>query len=247
VHTSINGRECFHEWYHLFGRLGCRRLVYSVIARAALNMSDIQQPLTPRQGGATSNPSYLEWGPVWAGALVAIAISTILIEFGASAGLAMGEPIRPDDTVSYNFIVAGLWLLAVSVIASSAAGYIAGRMRMTMNDANENEVEFRDGIHGLTAWALSTVAVATATALFGAITAAVAAGAVDPSTANAPAELPANLQSWAANQSLIVAFATAAGSALGAAAAWFASVTGGDHRDKGISYHGVVPKMFRKN
>lgn len=205
-------------------------------------MADIEKPTPARQSGASSNPSYLEWGPVWAGALVAIAISTILIQFGASAGLAMGEPIRTDNTVSYNFIVAGLWLLVVSVVASSAAGYISGRMRMTMNDSTANEVEFRDGVHGLTAWALSTVAVALVASIAGAITSSVAVAAVSETP-----ELHANLQNWAANQGLIVAFATAAGSVLGAAAAWFASVTGGEHRDKATSYNTIVPKMFRKN
>ena len=205
-------------------------------------MADIEKPTPARQSGASSNPSYLEWGPVWAGALVAIAISTILIQFGASAGLAMGEPIRTDNTVSYNFIVAGLWLLVVSVVASSAAGYISGRMRMTMNDSTANEVEFRDGVHGLTAWALSTVAVALVASIAGAITSSVAVAAVSETP-----ELPANLQNWAANQGLIVAFATAAGSVLGAAAAWFASVTGGEHRDKATSYNTIVPRMFRKN
>ncbi|MEH6728585.1 MAG: hypothetical protein V7703_20755, partial [Hyphomicrobiales bacterium] len=141
-------------------------------------MTDIQQPTVRHYSGASPNPSYLEWGPVWAGALVAIAISTVLVQFGASAGLAMGDPIRPDNTVSYSFIVAGLWLLLVSVAASSAAGYIAGRMRMTMDDADTNEVEFRDGIHGITAWALSTVAVALVASISGSVASAIAATAV---------------------------------------------------------------------
>ncbi|MEH6741799.1 MAG: hypothetical protein V7695_25075, partial [Sulfitobacter sp.] len=41
------------------------------------------------------------------------------------------------------------------------------------------------------------------------------------------------------NQVLIIAFATAAGSALGAAAAWFASVSGGKHRDESTSYNTI--------
>lgn len=202
-------------------------------------MADIQQPTISRHAGG----SYLEWGPVWSGTLVAIAISTVLTQFGAAAGLAMGDPIRADNTLSYSFIVAGLWLLLVSVTASSAAGYISGRMRMTMNDASADEVEFRDGIHGITAWALSTVAVAFVASISGSIASAVTAAAA-PETATA--EIPANLQAWAANQALIVAFATAAGSALGAAAAWFAATSGGKHRDEATSMNVVVPKMFRK-
>lgn len=193
------------------------------------------------KGLAAGNVSYLDWGPVWAGALMAVAISVILIQFGSAAGLAMGEPIRADDTISYNFIIAGLWLLLVSVGSSAAAGYISGRMRMPLGDAVDEEVEFRDGIHGLTAWALATVGMAVAGTLAGIAASLVAAAPA----ADAP-QLSEELQVWAANQSVIIAFATAAGAALGAAAAWAASVAGGNHRDEGISLHVVVPTAFRK-
>ncbi|WP_075995403.1 hypothetical protein [Salaquimonas pukyongi] len=189
----------------------------------------------------TANTSYLEWGPVWAGALMAVAISVILIEFGSAVGLAMGEPVRADNTISYNFVAAALWLLLVSVGSSAAAGYISGRMRMPMGDAGEDEVDFRDGVHGLTAWALATVSMALAGALAG-----IAGSLVATSPAVDAPQLSENLQVWVANQSVIVAFATAAGAALGAAAAWAASVAGGNHRDNGIALHVVVPAAFRK-
>ncbi len=202
---------------------------------------NIAGPNIASHSAASPNPSYLEWGPVWAGAIVAVAISTILLQFGASAGLADGDAIRPDSTLSYNFIVAGLWVLLVSVSASAAAGYISGRMRMTMNDALPEEVEFRDGIHGVTSWALATVIVAMATALTAAIASALSTAAVS----NGP-ELSGEMQNWAANQTVIMGFATAAGSALGAAAAWFASVAGGKHRNDGTSHHVVVPSPLRR-
>jgi hypothetical protein len=34
---------------------------------------------------------------------------------------------------------------------------VAGRMRQGLNDAKPDEVEFRDGVHGLAVWALATV------------------------------------------------------------------------------------------
>lgn len=178
---------------------------------------------------------------------MAIAISTILLQFGAVAGLAMGDAIRPDNSVSYNFIVAGLWLLVVSVSSSAAAGYISGRMRMTMNDAGPDEVEFRDGIHGVTAWALATVAVAAVAAITTSIGSVVASIAVSAATQLSPDQpLSPEMQAWVSNQALIIAFATAAGSALGAAAAWAASVTGGKHRNDGTSFHVIVPSLLRK-
>lgn len=198
----------------------------------------ITQNSNPVEAEAIST-SYLEWGAVWAGAIVAIAISTVLLQFGASVGLAMGEPIRLDNTVSYNFIVAALWILLVSVSSFTASGYLAGRMRRTMKDADANEVEFLDGVHGLTAWALASVIMASIVS-FGALVAATGAVVADAST------YTPELNNWAENQRLIIAFASASGAALGAAAAWFASVTGGKHRNEATSYGVVVPKMFRK-
>ncbi|MGJ8530354.1 hypothetical protein [Maritalea sp.] len=202
-------------------------------------MAAPQQTDIVSRGAASSNTSYLEWGPVWAGAVVAIAITTILTQFGATAGLAISDPIRADNTVSYGFIAAGLWLLLVSVSSSAAAGYLAGRMRMTMNDASADEVEFRDGVHGITAWAVSTVIVAMAATLTGILTTAALVVADGP-------ELSLELQNWATNQSVIIGFATAAGAALGAAAAWFAAVAGAKHRDEGTTLNVLVPSMLRK-
>lgn len=204
-------------------------------------MADSTQSKIVSHGIASPSPSYLEWGPVWGGAIVAIAISTILAQFGATVGLAAGDPIRADNTVSYNFIAVSLWLLLVSISSSGAAGYIAGRMRMTMNDSTENEVEFRDGIHGLAAWALSTVVIVTVATISTTILAVVAA--TDPV---AVPELSVDMQNFVANQIVIVGFASASGAALGAAAAWFASITGGKHRNDGTSFNKVVPTMFRK-
>lgn len=108
-----------------------------------------------------------------------------------------------------------------------------------MNDASEDEIEFRDGVHGLTAWAVASFVMA----IIGVATATLATMAL---AITEGAELSAELQSWANNQSVIIGFATAAGSALGAAAAWFASVVGGKHRDEGTSHDVVVPSIFRK-
>lgn len=204
-------------------------------------MAEVKNEPIETHGAASSSPSYLEWSPVWAGALVSVAITVILLQFGAAVGLALGEPVRADQSVSYNFIVAALWLLLVSVAASSAAGYIAGRMRMTMNDAVANEVEFRDGIHGVTAWALASVFVG----VMSAVTTGLGALAIAGAKASVP-ELSAEMQIVAGNQATIVAFATAAGAVLGAAAAWAASIAGGKHRDEGTSINVVVPGMFRK-
>jgi hypothetical protein len=63
-----------------------------------------------------------------------------------------------------------LYLILVALTAYALGGYIAGRMRNRVNAAGAEEVEFRDGTHGLLVWALATlltalVAFATAQAV----------------------------------------------------------------------------------
>lgn len=90
-----------------------------------------------------SDGSYLEWGPVWGGGAVAVALSLVLMQFGAGIGLSVGDPVLESGAVSWNVLAAGLWTVWVALVASAAGGYIAGRMRQRWQDATEQEVEFR--------------------------------------------------------------------------------------------------------
>lgn len=184
--------------------------------------------------------SYLEWGAILGGTAVAGAISMVLLQFGSAIGLAAGSTVLEDGSTSWNVLGAGLWMVLVAVSSSAAGGYIAGRMRSRRGDATEVEVEFRDGTHGLVTWGTSTIAVGS---LVGGLTALSVIGA---SASGQQAEMTAAMVRALANVSTIFAFATAAGSALGAAAAWFAAILGATHRDQGLSVHEVVPKVFRR-
>ncbi|MCI5077762.1 hypothetical protein [Oricola sp.] len=189
-------------------------------------------PVAPAAG------SYLEWGPVFGGAVVALGISMLLTQFGAGVGLSAAADATLDGGgVSWNVLIAGLWVILVALASASAGGYIAGRMRTRAYDADANEVEFRDGVQGLVVWGISGVfammAVSVMTALAG------LGAALDAE--NASAEMLAN----AASAGIVFNFASAAGSALAAAGAWFAATTGGSHRDEAIAIHGVVPAYLR--
>lgn len=184
--------------------------------------------------------SYLEWGAVWGGGVVAIATSTVLGQFGSTGGLALGEPMLANGEPSWQVLVASLWLFVMALASSAGGGYIAGRMRSRWNDASKNEVEFRDGVHGLAVWAVSTIVVAA----FAAIAATLAALGVE---ADATAtDLPANVVEYTQTITLVYGFATAAASALGAGAAWWFASLGGSHRDEGIDVHLLTPGFLRR-
>jgi hypothetical protein len=128
---------------------------------------------------------FLHWTPIIAGALVASALFIILITFGSAIGLSVASTSPTwRDTSSTFVLLSGLFLLLTALVSFGFGGYIAGRLRRTWNPAAHNDwVEFRDGAHGLTSWALGVV--------IGALIATAVAAAVSSRTAPttaAPAE-----------------------------------------------------------
>ncbi|WP_417417905.1 hypothetical protein [Hoeflea sp.] len=183
--------------------------------------------------------SYLEWGAVWGGSVVAIATSTVLGQFGGTAGLALGDPMLANGEPSWQVVVASLWLFLTALASSAGGGYIAGRMRSRWGDAAKTEVEFRDGVHGLSVWAVSTIAVAAAAA-FGATLSGIG---VDTGTGE---DIPANVVEYTRTLAVVYGFAAGAAAALGAGAAWWFASLGGSHRDEGTDVNLLTPRFLRR-
>ena len=108
----------------------------------------------PTPGGPLS---YIHWGPGIAGAIVAAATSFVLMSFASAVGLIVASPSPTwRDTSVWLAILSGVWIVVVAIASFALGGYIAGRVRSTWN-ASEDEVEFRDGVHGLIAWGLGVM------------------------------------------------------------------------------------------
>jgi hypothetical protein len=114
-------------------------------------MVDVVAPARP-------GTSYVEWGAVVAGALAASAISFVLLTAGAAIGLSLVSPYESESYGRLAASVAVFWATAVPILSFLVGGYIAGRMRSAWEAAASDEVQFRDGIHGLLVWSLSVVA-----------------------------------------------------------------------------------------
>ena len=107
---------------------------------------------------AIRGPTYLHWSPIFAGAIVAAAVSFVLISFGSGIGLAVASPSSSwRDTSSVLALLGGLWLLLTSLAAFGLGGYLAGHLREILSAAPPDAVEFRDGIHGLLVWGLAII------------------------------------------------------------------------------------------
>ena len=94
--------------------------------------------------------SYVECGAVFAGAILACAISLVLLQFGSAIGLSVAGIARYEgDRRIWQVIIAGAWALWVQLMSSMSGAYLAGRMRTPMENAASHESEIRDGAHGL--------------------------------------------------------------------------------------------------
>jgi hypothetical protein len=131
---------------------------------------------------ALDNPSrYAIWTPIILGAVIATALSSILLTFGATIGLGVtsAAPTWRDASAALA-ILSGLYLIIQAVISFGVGGYIAGRTRIAGVASHSSEIEHRDGLNGLAAWALAVVLGALLAALLG-------SGALTRSSLNVPA------------------------------------------------------------
>ena len=112
----------------------------------------LKNPASPRPPGAPSpraaslrRRSRCFWSNWWPG-----------------LGLVMVSPWSNQGASASTLSVAGgIGLILMAVMASALGGYIAGRLRTRWVGIKTDEVYFRDTAHGLLAWAVGTIILAT--------------------------------------------------------------------------------------
>ena len=125
--------------------------------------------LQPERTVASRVYPSVDWPAVFAGAMVAVAVSFIAATFGSAIGLSSTSPYKGAQPIFF-YIALGIWMIFVAVSSFAAGGYITGRMRRLSEGASEHERDVRDSVHGLVVWALAAVV--------GALLAAAVAGSV---------------------------------------------------------------------
>ncbi len=118
-------------------------------------MSDFSRP-TVSAAAVDDRGSYVDWGAVFAGIILASAISVVLLEFGSAIGLSFASFSTKGYAIAAG-IGAALWFLWVQVSSFMAGAYLTGRLRKPMLESTEHETEVRDGSHGLVMWAGCTL------------------------------------------------------------------------------------------
>ncbi len=126
-------------------------------------MSNIETGLTSAtpDARATDFAWRFEWSPIIVGALVASAVMTILATFGASLGLGVSSasPTWRDASIGL-WLLSGLFLILLAMVAFGCGGYMAGRTRAPHPSLAIEDSERRDGFQGIASWALAVLIIA---------------------------------------------------------------------------------------
>ncbi len=122
---------------------------------------------------AVERPARIEWPAVFGGAVIATGISMALLAFGAAIGLSVTSTAPTwRESSPMLWLLSGIFLVFVALCSFGFGGYVAGRMRTPLSPVTTDELEFRDGMHGILSWGL--------TIIFTALLAMAGAAAVTP-------------------------------------------------------------------
>lgn len=112
----------------------------------------------PSDTAVIDKPSYIDWSGVFVGAIVASALSWLLLTFGSAIGLLAVSPYSFNSgSAATVTMAAAVWFALTQIYAIGMGAYIAARLRPRVGDGVEDEVRFRDGITGVTVWALAII------------------------------------------------------------------------------------------
>lgn len=113
---------------------------------------------TPISAGRTGVLSGVSWSAVIAGAVTAVAVSSIVIALGSGIGMSVISPYSYSAPSTGTMTVIGaLWLVFAQAVGFATGGYVAGRLRRAPTSMHTDEVNFRDGANGLITWAIAVV------------------------------------------------------------------------------------------
>jgi hypothetical protein len=131
----------------------------------------MEKSIEPGAASIEVSPTFLSWTPVILGALIATALSSILLAFGATIGLGVSSTAPTwRDASAALWILSGIYLILQAALSFGVGGYIAGRANVRLATLNDAEIQQRDGLHGLASWALAVVLGVVLAAIIGSAT-----------------------------------------------------------------------------
>ena len=120
VSAGFSGEELsFHLRIFWAANLGCWEDHMEQAIRQA-TQADLVEPSVPG----------ISWAAVLAGAVASLALTLVLISFGAGMGFSVVSPWGNSGVSASTFkIGTGLYFIVMAMISSAIGGYLAGRLR----------------------------------------------------------------------------------------------------------------------
>jgi hypothetical protein len=126
-----------------------------------MNTAQISRSVTAAHVvGAESGKSAVSWAAIIAGAMVAAAVSLLLVTIGSGLELLTVSPWAGSGVAAAKFtFMTAIWFIVIQWLASGVGGYLTGRLRAKWVSTHTHEVFFRDTAHGFITWALASILV----------------------------------------------------------------------------------------
>jgi hypothetical protein len=115
--------------------------------------------VTTRADSQLISRSGASWPAILAGAAVIAAMTLVALSLGVGLGMTVVSPWGGSGVSATTFKVGtGIYFIVIAMIASALGGHVTGRLRHRFTGIHDNEVYFRDTIHGFVAWAVALIA-----------------------------------------------------------------------------------------
>lgn len=113
--------------------------------------------------------SIMDWPAILSGAAIAAGAMVVFIGFTTAIGLGSVSAEQGEGLGSFAAFLVGLFAFASTLASYALGGYVVGRMRTPMtapapgaitgvaSGVAADETRARDGVHGLTVWAIGTL------------------------------------------------------------------------------------------
>ena len=101
--------------------------------------------------------SIMDWPAIFAGAAIAAGTTVVFTGFNAALGFGSFSAETGEGPGTFTMVLLGLFAFLTMIAAYALGGYVAGRMRTPVPGVGADETSARDGVHGLTMWAVSTL------------------------------------------------------------------------------------------
>lgn len=112
---------------------------------------------SPRTPVGTYTAIEIQWNTIIAGAVAASALAFILHAFAGAIGISLSSTAPTWRDASFALVLlSGLYLILVALVSYGFGAFVAARLRAP-SVGTADDIEFRDGMHGLIVWALATL------------------------------------------------------------------------------------------